>query len=67
MPIEHGLSRLPNPGDPHYNDYKAWAAGDTTLDWHGKESGQIPTAEGSPAFWTTNDQSSTPPYNQLNQ
>jgi len=67
IPIQHRLSTLPDPNNAHYNDYKAWAAGDTTLDWHGRQPAQPATSQGTPTFWTTNDQSNTPPYNQLNQ
>jgi len=70
IPIQHRLSTKPD--TPHYADYKAWAAGDTVLDWGGAEPGQGCTiagraAGGSPTVWTTNGQSNTPAYHSLNR
>ena len=55
---------------PHYDGYNAWRVGDKHLDWYGAEVGQGDfygqKAEGTPAVWTTNDQSH-PGYQHLNQ
>jgi len=45
--------------------------GDTKLDWQGAESGQGVVngraAGGSPAVWTTNQQSNTAAYRSINR
>jgi len=59
------------PNTAHYAYYKAWAAGDTLLDWNGAEPGQGSASDraagGSPSVWTTNDQSDTAAYHPLNR
>ena len=57
---------------PHYADYRTWAVGDTVLGWGGAEQGQSiasggRVAGGTPAAWTTNDQSNTAAYHSLNK
>ena len=69
IPISHRLSTTPTTA--HYANYRSWAAGDTKLDWQGAESGQgvvdRRAAGGSPAVWTTNQQSNTAAYRSLNR
>ena len=70
IPIGYDLSKIPN--TPHYTDYKTWAEGDTVLGWGGAEQGQSiasngRAAGGTPAVWTTNDQSNTAAYHPLNK
>ena len=69
IPIRHCLETTPNTA--HYSGYRSWAVGDTLLDWYGAEQGQGTVsgcaASGSPAVWTTNDQSNTAAYHHLNK
>jgi len=65
IPIQHRLATTPNTA--HYSDYRSWAVSDTLLDWIGAEPGQGSGAAGSPAVWTTNDQSNTAAYHHLNK
>jgi len=60
------------PDTQHYADYRAWAQGDTVLDWGGAEAGQGTAsggraAHGSPAAWTTDDSSNSAAYHSLNR
>ena len=54
---------------PNRPEYDSWRVGDNFLDWYGKEQGQGSyhgeQADGTPAVWTTNDQSS-PYHSALN-
>ncbi|KAK7462553.1 hypothetical protein BaRGS_00038409 [Batillaria attramentaria] len=59
IPIEvRDIVELP---DGHVAAYRAWSQGDRFLDWYGPEEGQGNfnghQAQGTPATWTTNDQS----------
>jgi len=63
VPIQYDLTSPRTPNILVFNQYKAWAVGDTVLDWNGAEQGQGSAsgraAAGSPSAWTTYDQSST--------
>jgi len=69
IPIRDRLSTMPD--TPHYAAYRAWAVGDTKLDWQGAEPGQGTfngqNAGGSPTAWTTNDQNNNAAYHALNR
>jgi len=39
----------------HFSMYNTWRAGDTKLDWFGREPTQHQSAEGTPLAWTTNN------------
>ncbi|KAH9519300.1 Alpha-amylase A type-1/2 [Bulinus truncatus] len=65
IPIKHN-----DPGtNGHFDKVKAWSVGDNFLDWGGAEPGQGSyqghQAEGTPAFWSTNDHSNAG-YSSLN-
>ncbi|KAH9519303.1 Alpha-amylase A type-1/2 [Bulinus truncatus] len=53
----------------HFDKINAWSEGDNFLDWSGPEPGQGSyqgrAAEGSPAFWSTNDKTNAG-YSDLN-
>ncbi|XP_005089737.2 alpha-amylase [Aplysia californica] len=65
IPIKHLADGTSN----HFAGVNAWKKGDNFLDWYGAESGQGSfhgrKAQGTPAFWSTNDKSNAG-YNALN-
>ncbi|XP_059150386.1 alpha-amylase-like [Physella acuta] len=65
IPIKHTVVST----TAHYDKVNAWSVGDNFLDWGGSEPGQGSylgkPADGTPAFWSTNDRANAG-YSALN-